>query len=181
MAAIAAFFASPLGRYLAIAAGVIALLGGVWIAGDVHGHHACEAAQQRAVVAATKHMAAADTHIERDIVTPLRTANAATQKAVSDRTTALTQEIPHAIPPAANCVVPGAAVRLLDVAASDLPSVPGSPGGPVIAPPDSTLSDVVAAGVFNAGVAQGALAEDRTWREWYVKARVAYNQATGQK
>lgn len=175
-----AFLTSPLGRWLAGALAAVLALGCVYLAGDLHGRHVCQAAQASAVAAATKHMAAADTHIQNDIVTPLRSANDVAQQAIADNTAALTKEIPNAIPPSRDCSVPGAAVSLLD-AASDMPSVPGAPGGPVQAPPEAALSDVVSASIYNDGVAQGALEEDRTWRAWYVKVRAAYDQAVGAK
>lgn len=180
MTAALALLTSPLGRWLGGGAFAFAVLIGVFIAGDNHGKHVCQAAQARAVAAATKHMAAADAHIAKDVVAPLRNANIAAQQAIADRTAALTKEIPNAIPQASNCTVPSAAVGLLD-AASDLPGVAGSASGPQQAPPDATLSDVVSASIYNDGVAQGALEEDQTWRQWYVKSQQAYDQAVGAK
>lgn len=175
------FLTSPLGRWLLGGVAAVALLGGTFLAGDLHGKHVCQATQASAVTAATQHMAAADTKIQNDVVAPLSNANTAAQQAITDRTAALTQEVSNAIPKASDCTVPGAAVGLLNDAASDLPAVAPSPGGPQQAPADAPISAVVSTSIYNDGVAQGALEEDKTWREWYVKAGQAYNQAVGAK
>jgi hypothetical protein len=180
MTAVLAFLTSPLGRWLAGALAVIALLGGVWVAGDMHGHHACEAAQAKAQAAAVKRMAAADAHIANDVVAPLRAANDAAQASIATRTDALLKEVSHAIPPSADCAVPGAAVGLLN-AASDLPDVPAPAGGPQPPAADAPLSAVVDASLYNDGVAAGALAEDQTWRTWYAKVSAAYDKAVSHR
>lgn len=127
-----------------IAVGFAVLIGALWW--EAHGRSAA-LAQAKAAKAALAAEKAAEAFKARQAVVTDRAAaaDASAQSRILTVYKTLSMEIPNAIPPSADaqCVVPPAAVRLLDAGVSGV-SLPEPSGGADAAAPAGSLSGVAA-------------------------------------
>ena len=177
MGALFAILTGPVGRWVAAALAVVALLFAVHHHGFSRG-----VAHEKAAEAARLDRA------RKDVARREATAAAVTDKARADlgRQTArieyvtrtLIKEVPVYVSLAADarCVVPVGLVRIHDAAAAGAPVLPAAAGGPLDAPSGVELSAVAATVAENYGAAYLWRAEAMTWRAWYADQAAAWGR-----
>lgn len=169
IAAAWAFMKSPLGRYLAIGAGVVLTLFLIYRAGISHG-----VGQERAVNA--KLLAAAEARALKvarasdKISADARDRHAADAAQIAELSAQLQQKVTTYVSPASDrrCTIPVGYVRLRDAAGAGVDPVPAASGGSVDADSGLVLSDLARNDVTNAAAFHTAVAEVKAWRGWYV-------------
>lgn len=169
------FFTGPVGRWIALALAVLALLAGVHHHGVTQGRDGEKAAQARRMERAKKDVARREARAVQ--ITDQSRANLDREKVrIQTRTITLIKEVVRYVPPAADarCIVPVGFVRLHDAAAGQTELPPAS-GGPLDAPSGVDLSAVASTVAENYGTAFQWRAEALTWRAWYRDQKAAWD------
>ena len=168
---------SPLGRFIGIALAIVGLLGGVWLAGDRHGHKAEQAAQARRVEAAKKVVAKTEAK-QTAISATIGQQTQAKQVEIRTVTKTLIQKVPVyvTVQADAKCVVPLGFVRLHDAAAAgSLPKVPDTAGQSDDAPSGIALSAVASTVTQNYGICHENAAQLAGLQAWVHQELTATN------
>lgn len=169
------FFTGPVGRWVALAAAVLALLAGVHHHGVTKGAAREKAAQAARMDRARKDVARREARAVQ-ITDAARAGLDRERVRIQTRTVTLIREVPTYVSPAADdrCIVPVGFVRLHDAAAS-ASELPAAAGGPLDAPSGVDLSAVASVVTQNYGTAYQWRAEAMTWRRWYAEQKAAWD------
>lgn len=164
-----AFLNSPLGRKLAIAAGLALLLGLTHCAAYRAGIDHEKDAQAKRVETAKKHVKKVEG--QGAAITDNLRGTLETQTAeIKTNTVTLIKKVPFYVTREIDraCPVPAGAVGLLNAAASGS-EVPGPAGGSDQPASGVSLSAVIETGLENLGIGREWQAEALTWRSWYAQ------------
>lgn len=169
------FLTGPVGRWVALALAVLALLAGVHHHGVAQGRDREKVAEARRLERARKDVARREAKAE--VISSAARAGLDREKVrIQTRTVTLIKEVTRYVTPAADgrCIVPVGFVRAYDAATSEA-GLPSAAGGSLDAPSGVALSDVLTADVENYGTAFGWRAEALTWRQWYRDQKAAWD------
>jgi hypothetical protein len=172
------FITGPVGRWIALALAVLALLAGVHHHGVTQGRDREKAAQAARLERARKDVVRREARAVQ-ITDTARAGLDRERVRIQTRTVTLIREVPVYVTPAADdrCVIPVGFVRLHDAAASET-RLPATAGGPLDAPAGIDLSAVASVVATNYGTAYGWRAEALTWRRWYAEQKAAWDAAS---
>jgi hypothetical protein len=168
------FLTGPVGRWVALAVVVVALLAGVHHHGTTQGRDGEKAAEARRMERARKDVAKREAKAVQ--ITAQSRANLDRERVrIQTRTVTLIKKVTEYVTPAADtrCIVPVGFVRGYNAAVT--PELPPASGGPLDAPSGVALSDVLTADVENFGTAYQWRAEALTWRAWYEAQKASWD------
>jgi hypothetical protein len=164
------FLRSPIGRWIAAALVVVAMLFAVRAEGVKDGRQIELAVQAKALEAAQKQIAQLEAKAGK-LSADARAKNDADNARIAALTAELQTKVSTYVTPKADrqCIVSRGYVSLRNAAGAGVSPPPAASGGSVDADSGVALSAVAENDVYNAGEFNRCVAEVKAWRGWYPK------------